>query len=65
MASRGPSADSDPHLILIYQQYREFTERLPRLAAEVGLEVQELTFRDLSSLINEWLRINVPASSSP
>jgi hypothetical protein len=47
---------------LIYQRYLEFTERLPRLAAEVGLEVQELTFGDLSALVTEWLRIDAPAS---
>ncbi len=50
---------------LIHRLYREFTERLPRLARKVGLESQELTFRDLAALITEWLRRNAPGLVSP
>jgi len=50
---------------LIHRRYREFTEHLPRLAAEVGLEPQELTFRDLLTMVAEWLRTDAPESVSP
>ena len=50
---------------VIHRRYVEFANRLPRLAAKSGLEVQELTFRDLWTLVTEWLRMNAPDPASP
>jgi hypothetical protein len=39
----------------IYEQYRRFARGLPRLATKTCLRVQELTFNDLTRIIDEWL----------
>lgn len=40
---------------IIHERYLRFNERLPRLAAKTELRVEELTFNDLTRLMNEWL----------
>lgn len=44
----------------MFERYRRFLESLPRLASKVSLDVDELTFSDLSFLIDQWLRSNGP-----
>jgi hypothetical protein len=42
----------------IIQRYRRFQLDLPAICAEEGLEPDQLTFIDLSTLITEWVRTN-------
>jgi hypothetical protein len=39
----------------IYTQYRRFARALPRLATKTQLRVPELTFNDLTRIVDEWL----------
>lgn len=48
----------------MFERYGRFVESLPRLAARIALDPDELTFGDLSFLIARWLRTNKPASTS-
>ena len=44
----------------MFERYSRFVESLPRLASKVSLDVDELTFGDLSFLIDQWLHVNGP-----
>lgn len=53
-----------PGARMMFERYSRFLESLPRLASIVSLDVDELTFNDLSFLIDEWLRSNRPLSAN-
>ena len=40
---------------VIHAEYRRFVRRLPRMASRASLRVRELTFNDLTRLVDEWL----------
>lgn len=42
----------------IFDRYRRFQEDLPALCAELKLQANEITFKDLRQMITDWLRRN-------
>lgn len=42
----------------IIGRYREFRDALPALAAELSLEIEEITYNDYSNIVSEWLKQN-------
>jgi hypothetical protein len=47
----------------IFARYLRFLESLPAFAAKVGLDVDELTFNDLTFLATEWLKAEANSRS--
>lgn len=45
---------------IIHKQYRRFLRALPRTAAKTRTRVPELTFNDLTRLVDEWLIADRP-----
>ena len=42
---------------IIWERYQEFKEKLPQMAREGQLIVEELIFNDYTSMVTQWLRI--------
>ena len=42
---------------IIWERYQEFMEKLPQMAREGQLIVEELIFNDYTSMITQWLRV--------
>ena len=42
---------------IIWERYQEFTEKLPQMAREGQLIVEELIFNDYTSMVTQWLRL--------
>lgn len=42
---------------IIWERYQEFMEKLPQMAREGRLIVEELIFNDYTSMVTQWLRI--------
>jgi hypothetical protein len=42
----------------IIEHYRRFQNDLPAISAELALELDRLTFLDLSAAVTDWLRTN-------
>jgi hypothetical protein len=49
----------------IYERYVEFRSDLPALCAELRLDIDALTFADLSDTISTWLRQRRPLTAPP
>lgn len=45
----------------MFERYTRFVDALPRLAARIDLDADELTFSDLAFLVTRWLRKNGPS----
>ena len=41
---------------IIWERYQEFREKLPQMAREGRLIVEELVFNDYTSMVTQWLR---------
>ena len=41
---------------IIWERYQEFMEKLPQMAREGRLIVEELVFNDYTSMVTQWLR---------
>lgn len=41
---------------IIWEHYQEFMEKLPQMAREGQLRVEELIFNDYTSMVTQWLR---------
>ena len=52
-----------PGARMMFERYSRFVESLPRLAAMIDLDPDELTFSDLSFLVARWLRTNRPPTA--
>lgn len=47
-----------PSAAAVFERYRQFTERIPELTAEMTLDPDDLAFYDLMALVSTWLASN-------
>ncbi|HEU4558782.1 MAG TPA: hypothetical protein VFS20_13070 [Longimicrobium sp.] len=50
-----------PGAAVTFERYLRFDAALMQLADRMGLDANDLSFSDFTSLVGEWLRVNTPA----